>query len=56
VPPGTAAHVEHSPVWLYRDGLGNERDGPLRIGLITMRVEPKIVLAEPFFEPFGHVS
>jgi hypothetical protein len=51
----TASDVEHPPPRLEREASENKVDGTFCIPIITMRIQPQVLFAKPFFEPF-HVS
>jgi hypothetical protein len=49
---GPGGHVEHAPARLPGNRPADERDRVLRVGVIAVRVELEVFLAEPFLEPF----
>ena len=56
--PGVAARpagdVEHPPPRREAGPLQDERDRPLGLGRVAMRIELEVLLTEPLLEPFGH--
>jgi hypothetical protein len=52
MPSSAARHIEHPPASLEWDGPEDEADGTLCIPVITMRIQPQVLFAKPFFEPF----
>jgi len=54
--PCPTGYVEHPPPLLKGHGSDDEIDGPPSLGVVPMRIEPQVLFAEPFFEPFhgGH--
>ncbi len=54
VPPGAAPDVEHPPAGPEPGGPADQRDRPLRLGLVPMGIELEVLLTEPLLEPFGH--
>jgi hypothetical protein len=47
-----AGDIEHPPPGKERDGPEDKADRTFCILIVTMRIQPQILFAEPFFEPF----
>jgi hypothetical protein len=54
VAPGSAGHIEHAPSGLKWHGTQDEGNGAFRLGVVTVRIQLKVLFAKPFFEPFSH--
>jgi hypothetical protein len=51
-----AAHVERAPAEHPREGPADKRHDPLRIGVVTVRIQLEVFFAEPLLEPLGHAG
>jgi hypothetical protein len=49
---GTTRYIEHAPPGLEPYCPPYQLDSPLRLGIVPVGIKLKVLLAEPFFEPF----
>ncbi len=54
VPPRATRHIQHLPAWSPVQRATEKVHQTLGVGFVAVRIEVKVFLPEPFFEPFGH--